>query len=69
MGNKVFKDRKLKRLITSEEYKFGSLFEQKVFEWILINFMKDYLSFYLNKGYYNIVNSSFAKLLMMMNLS
>ena len=66
IGNKVFKDRKLKRLITSEEYKFWKFISgKKYLNESLINFDERLLkNFYLNKGYYNIkVNSSFAKLI------
>ncbi len=65
IGNKVFKDRKLKSLITSEEYKFWKFISgSKYLNQNLINFDERLLkNFYLNKGYYNVdVNSSFAKL-------
>ncbi len=66
IGNKVFKDRKLKRLIASEEYRFWKFISgKKYLNQNLIKFDQRLLkNFYLNKGYYNAeVNSSFAKLL------
>ena len=66
IGNKIFKDRKLKRIITSEEYKFWKFISGKKFlNENLIEFDQRLLkNFYLNKGYYNVqVNSSFAKLI------
>jgi outer membrane protein insertion porin family len=66
IGNKVFKDKKLRRVITSTEYKFWKfisgrkfLNENQVFfdERLLTNFFK-------NNGYYNVkIKSSFAKLI------
>ena len=66
VGDKVFKDRKLKRIITSEEYKFWKFISgTKYLNENLIAFdMKLLNNFYLNKGYYNVqINSSFAKLI------
>ena len=66
IGDKVFKDRKLKRLITSEEYKFWKFISGKKFlNESLISFDERLLkNFYLNKGYYDVkINSSFAKLI------
>ncbi len=66
IGNKMFKDRKLRNLIISEEYKFWKFISSKKFlNEDLINIDKRLLkNFYLNKGYYNVkINSSFAKLL------
>ena len=66
IGNKIFKDRKLKRIITSEEYKFWKFISGKKFlNENLIEFDQRLLkNFYLNKGYYNVkINSSFAKLI------
>ena len=66
LGDKIYKDKKLKNIIISEEYKFWKFISGKKFlnESIIaydINLLKN---FYLNKGYYNIkVNSSFAKLI------
>ena len=65
VGNKVFKDRKLKRIITSEESKFWKFISgTKYLNQNLISFDERLLkNFYLNKGYYNVeINSSFAKL-------
>ena len=66
IGNKIFKDKKLHRIITSTEYKFWkfisgrkylnqntALFDERLLK-----------NFYKNNGYYNVViNSSFAKLI------
>ena len=65
IGDKIFKDKKLKSIIISEEYKFWKFISNKKF----LN--KNNISidarllknFYLSKGYYNVsVNTSFAKL-------
>ena len=66
VGNKIFKDSKLKSLIASEEYKFWKFISgKKYLNENLINFDERLLkNFYLNKGYYDVViNSSYAKLL------
>ncbi|WP_440927626.1 outer membrane protein assembly factor BamA [Candidatus Pelagibacter sp.] len=66
LGDKKFKDSKLKSLITSEEYKFWKFISgKKYLNENLINFDKRLLkNFYLNKGYYDVkINSSFAKLI------
>ena len=66
VGDKIFKDRKLKRIITSEEYKFWKFISgTKYLNENLISFdMRLLNNFYLNKGYYNVqINSSFAKLI------
>ena len=66
LGDKKFKDSKLKNLITSEEYKFWKFISgKKYLNESLINFDKRLLkNFYLNKGYYDVkINSSFAKLI------
>ncbi len=66
IGNKIFKNNKLKSLITSEEYKFWKFISGKKFlNEALIDFDKQLLkNYYLNKGYYNVViNSSFAKII------
>jgi outer membrane protein insertion porin family len=66
LGNKIFKDNKLKSIILSEEYKFWKFISGKKYlnESIIsydINLLKN---FYLNKGYYNVkINSSFAKII------
>ncbi len=66
IGNKVFKDRKLRRVIASSEYKFWKIISgRKYLNENLVNFDVRLLkNFYKNNGYYNVkVNSSFAKLL------
>ncbi len=66
IGNKIFKDRKLKRLIVSEEYRFWKFISgKKYLNQNLIKFDERLLkNFYLNKGYYKAkINSSFAKLI------
>ena len=66
IGNKIFKDSKLKNLIISEEYKFWKFISgKKYLNENLINFDSRLLrNFYLNKGYYDVdINSSFAKLI------
>ena len=66
IGNKVFKDKKLKSIITSEEYKFWKFISGKKFlNENLIKFDERLLkNFYLNQGYYDVtISSSFAKLI------
>ncbi len=66
IGDKIFKNKKLKSIIVSEEYKFWKFISgKKYLQEQLINLDKRLLkNFYLNKGFYNAkVNSSFAKLL------
>ena len=64
VGNKVFKDNKLRRLIASSEYKFWKVISGRKYlnqNTVLLDerLLKNY---YLNKGYYNVqVNSTFAK--------
>ncbi len=65
IGEKIFKDKKLKGVILSEEYKpWKFLSGKKYLNESMITYDERLLkNFYLNKGYYNvIVNSSFAKL-------
>ena len=65
IGNKIFKDKKLKSVILSEEYKpWKFLSGKKYLNESLINYDERLLkNYYLNKGYYNVVvNSSFAKM-------
>ena len=65
IGNKIFKDRQLKNIIISEEYKFWKFISGKKYlnENILSLDNRLLKNFYLNKGYYNVqVYSSFAKL-------
>ena len=65
-GNKFFKDKKLRNIIASEEYKFWKIISgKKYLNEELINLDKNLLkNFYLNNGFYNVkINSSFAKLI------
>ena len=65
IGNKIFKDRVLKNIILSEEYKFWKFISGKKFlNQDLVDFDKRLLTnYYLNKGYYNVnISSSFAKI-------
>ena len=64
-GNKIFKDKKLRRVIVSEESKFWKFISgKKYLNENTLNLDKRLLkNFYLDKGYYNVsINSSFAKL-------
>ena len=66
VGDKIYKDKKLKNIIISEEYKFWKFISgRKFLNENLIDLDKRLLkNFYLNKGYYNVkVNTSFAKLI------
>jgi outer membrane protein insertion porin family len=66
IGDKVYKDKKLKSLILSEEYRFWKFISGKKFlNEELVNFDKRLLlNFFRNQGFYNVkVSSSFAKLL------
>ncbi len=66
IGDKIFKDRKLRSVIVSEEYKFWKFISGKKFlNQNLINLDERLLkNFYLNKGFYNVkINSSFARML------
>ena len=66
VGDKIFKDSKLRSIIVSEEYKFWKFISGKKFlREDLISIDKNLLkNFYLNKGYYNVkINSSFAKII------
>ncbi len=65
IGNKVFKDKKLKNIIVSEESKFWKfLSNKKYLNKNIIDLDVSLLkNFYLNKGYYSIqVRSTFAKM-------
>ena len=65
IGNKIFKERKLKSLIVSEEYKFWKFISgKKYLNEDLISLDKRLLkNYYLNKGFFNVeINSSFARL-------
>ncbi len=66
IGNKKFKDNKLRAVIVTEEYKFWKFLSGKKFlNENLIKLDERLLSnFYLNKGYYDVqINSSFGKFL------
>jgi len=66
IGNKIFKDNKLRGVILSEEYKFWKFISNKKYlNENLVELDKRYLkNFYINNGYYNaIISSSFAKLI------
>jgi outer membrane protein insertion porin family len=66
VGNKIFKDNKLRRLIASSEYKFWKIISGRKYlneNTVLLDerLLKNY---YLNNGYYNVeINSSFAKII------
>lgn len=65
LGNKIFKDKKLRNVIISEETRFWKfLSNRKYVNQEIINFDKNLLrNFYLNKGYYDVeINSTFAKM-------
>ncbi len=64
IGDKKFKDRKLRSIIISEEYKFWKFISGKKFlNEGLIKYDERLLkNFYLNKGFYDVeINSSFAR--------
>ena len=66
LGNKIYKDKKLKSIILSEEYKFWKFLSGKKFlNEAMIEYDKRLLkNFYLNKGFFNVlINSSFAKMI------
>ena len=66
IGNKVFKDKKLRRIITSTEFKFWKFISgRKYLNQNSVSFDERLLSnYYKNNGYYNVkINSSFAKLI------
>ena len=66
IGDKIYKDKKLKNIIVSEEYKFWKFISGKKFlNENIIELDKRLLkNFYLNKGYHDVqINSSFAKML------
>ena len=66
IGDKKYKDGKLKSLIVSEEYKFWKFISgKKYLNENMISLDKRLLkNFYLNKGYYDVeINSSFAKII------
>ncbi len=66
IGNKIFKDNKLRSIIISEEYKFWKFISGRKFLNNSIISLDNRLlkNFYLNKGYKNVkINSSFARLI------
>jgi len=66
IGEKIFKDRVLKNVILSEEYKFWKFISgKKYLNEDLVEFDKRLLrNFYLNKGFYNVqISSSYAKII------
>ena len=66
IGDKVFKDRKLRSIILSEESKFWKFISGKKFlNQNLLNLDAKLLKkFFLNKGYYKVkINTSFAKII------
>ena len=66
IGDKIYKDKKLKSIIVSEEYKFWKFISgKKYLNSNLIKLDERLLkNFYINNGYYNVnINSSFAKLI------
>ena len=66
IGNKVFKDSKLRSVIVSEEYKFWKFISGKIYlnESIISLDQRLLKNFYLNQGYFNAqIKSSFAKLI------
>lgn len=66
IGDKIFKDRKLRNVIISEEYKFWKIISGKKFlNENLIKYDERLLkNYYLNKGYFDVeINTSFAKLI------
>ncbi len=66
VGDKIFKDKKLRRIITSSEYKFWKFISgRKYLNQNTVLFDERLLkNFYKNNGYYNVkINSSFAKLI------
>ncbi len=66
IGNKIFKDSKLRSVIISEESKFWKFISGKKFlkEEIIQVDKRLLKNFYLNRGYYNVeISTSFAKLI------
>ena len=66
IGNKIFKDNKLKRVIASSEYKYWKFLSgRKFLNENMVEFDKRLLkNYYKNNGYYNAeVNSSFARMI------
>ena len=66
IGNKIFKDKKLRRIIASTEYKFWKFISGRKYlnQNVVILDERLLKNFYRNNGYYNaVINSSFAKLI------
>ena len=66
VGDKIFKDKKLRRIITSSEYKFWKIISGKKYlnQNTVILDERLLMNFYRNNGYFNVkINSSFAKLI------
>ena len=66
IGDKIFKDGKLRSIIISEEYKFWKFISGRKFlnEDAIQLDQRLLRNFYLNKGFYNVeINTSFAKLI------
>ena len=66
IGDKIYKNKKLKSIIISEEFKFWKFISSKKYlQEQLINIDKRLLkNFYLNNGFYNVkISSSFARLI------
>ena len=64
LGDKIYKDNKLKNIIVSEEYKFWKVISGKKYlnEDIIKLDERLLKQFYLNNGYFNVnINSTFAK--------
>ena len=66
IGNKIFKDNKLRNIITSSEYKFWKVLSGRKYlnQNSVILDERLLKNFYKNNGYYNVkINSTFAKLI------
>src|SRR5210317_80607 len=66
IGNKVFKDKRLRSIILSEEYKFWKFISGKKFlNENLVKFDQRLLkNYYLNQGFYNVdISTTFAKII------
>jgi len=66
IGDKIYKDRKLRNIIISEEYKFWKFISgKKYLNENLISYDEKLLKgFYLNRGYFDVkINTSYAKLI------
>ena len=66
LGSKIFKDKKLRNIIASNEYKFWKFISGRKYLNQNIVLLDERLlkNFYKNNGYYNVeINSSFAKLI------